>query len=87
MPTLLPAVIRHAASRIAHNALALVSLGFLGLGAAHESPNWGVILSESIRYAERGPWMMLIPTVLLILLGIASALATDTNLSLRRDRH
>jgi hypothetical protein len=86
MPTLLPAVTRHAASRIAHNALALVSLGFLGLGAAHESPNWGVVLSESIRYAERAPWMMFIPTVLLVLLGIASALVTDTNLSLKRNR-
>ncbi len=86
MPTLLPAVTRHAASRVAHNALALVSLGFLGLGAAPDSPNWGVILSESIRYAERGPWIMLIPTVLLILLGIASALATDTDLSLKHDR-
>jgi len=86
MPTLLPAVTRHAASRIAHNALALVSLGFLGLGAAHESPNWGVVLSESIRYAERAPWMMFIPTVLLVLLGIASALVTDTDLNLKRNR-
>ncbi|MDF5819874.1 ABC transporter permease subunit [Corynebacterium felinum] len=84
MPTLVPAVARHAASRIAHNALALVSLGFLGLGAAHDSPNWGMILNESIRYAERAPWMMLAPTVLLILLGIASALATDADISWKK---
>ena len=83
-PTLWPAVVRHAASRIAHNALALVSLGFLGLGAAHDSPNWGKILSESVNYVDRAPWMMLAPTILLILLGVASALTTDTNLALRR---
>lgn len=86
LPTLIPAIVRHAASRIAHNALALVSLGFLGLGAPLESPNWGIILSESIRYIERAPWIMLAPTVLLILLGIASALATDTDVSLRKSR-
>ncbi|MDO4631418.1 MAG: ABC transporter permease subunit [Corynebacterium sp.] len=85
-PTLWPAVTRHAASRIAHNALALVSLGFLGLGAAHDSPNWGKILSESIHYVGRAPWMMIAPTVLLVLLGVASALATDTNLDLRKTR-
>lgn len=80
MPTVVPAVARHAASRIAHNALALAGLGFLGLGAPHDSPEWGVVLSESIRYAERAPWMMAAPTLLLILLGVAAALATDTRL-------
>ena len=80
LPTVVPAVARHAASRIAHNALALAGLGFLGLGAPHDSPEWGVVLSESIRYAERAPWMMAAPTLLLILLGVAAALATDTRL-------
>ncbi|MDO4687037.1 MAG: ABC transporter permease subunit [Corynebacterium sp.] len=83
LPTVVPAVIRHAASRVAHNALALAGLGFLGLGAPHDSPDWGVILSESIRYAERAPWMMLTPTLLLMALGVAAALATDTRITLR----
>ncbi|WJZ02876.1 ABC transporter permease subunit [Corynebacterium freiburgense] len=83
LPTVIPAVIRHAASRVAHNALALAGLGFLGLGAPHDSPDWGVILSESIRYAERAPWMMLAPTLLLMALGVAAALATDTRITLR----
>lgn len=83
LPTVVPAVVRHAASRVAHNALALAGLGFLGLGAPHDSPDWGVILSESIKYAERAPWMMLSPTLLLVALGVAAALATDTNLTLR----
>ena len=36
VPNVLPAVVRHAASRVAHNALALAGLGFLGLGAPHD---------------------------------------------------
>lgn len=83
VPNVLPAVVRHAASRVAHNALALAGLGFLGLGASHDSPEWGVVLSESIRYAERAPWMMAAPTVMLMLLGVAAALATDTTIRLR----
>lgn len=83
VPNVLPAVVRHAASRVAHNALALAGLGFLGLGAPHDSPEWGVVLSESIRYAERAPWMMAAPTVMLMLLGVAAALATDTTIRLR----
>lgn len=83
IPSVVPAVIRHAASRIAHNALALAGLGFLGVGAAHDSPEWGVIVSESIRYAERAPWLMIAPTAMLMLLGVAAALATDTKLQLR----
>ena len=83
VPNVLPAVVRHAASSVAHNALALAGLGFLGLGAPHDSPEWGVVLSESIRYAERAPWMMAAPTVMLMLLGVAAALATDTTIRLR----
>ncbi|MDO5075687.1 ABC transporter permease subunit [Corynebacterium sp.] len=83
LPTVIPAVIRHAASRVAHNALALAGLGFLGLGAPHDSPEWGVILRESIPYVERAPWMMLTPTVALVLLGVTAALATDTKTALR----
>ena len=83
VPNVLPAVVRHAASRVAHNALALAGLGFLGLGAPHDSPEWGVVLSESIRYAERAPWMMAAPTVMLMFLGVAAALATDTTIRLR----
>ena len=83
VPNVLPAVVRHAASRVAHNALALAGLGFLGLGAPHDSPEWGVVLSESIRYAERAPWMMAAPTVMLLLLGVAAALATDTTIRIR----
>ncbi|MDO4909286.1 MAG: ABC transporter permease subunit [Corynebacterium sp.] len=78
LPNLVPALVRHGGSRVAHNSLAIAGLGFLGVGAAHDSPEWGVILSESISYAERAPWMILMPTLYLIWVGIISACATDT---------
>lgn len=80
IPAVSVAVIRHGASRIAHNALAIAGLGFLGVGASHDSPEWGVILSESINYAERAPWMIIVPTFYLIVIGITSAFAADTRL-------
>ncbi|MDO4910403.1 MAG: ABC transporter permease subunit [Corynebacterium sp.] len=79
LPSLVPALVRHGGSRIAHNSLAIAGLGFLGVGAPHDSPEWGVILSESISYAERAPWMIIMPTVYLIWVGIIAACATDTS--------
>ena len=77
LPTTVPAVTRHAVGRIAHNAIALAALGFLGVGAAVGSPDWGVILNEAAGYLERAPWMALGPMVALVSLGVAATVATD----------
>ncbi|MBL3940407.1 ABC transporter permease subunit, partial [Bacteroides thetaiotaomicron] len=68
LPATVPAIIRHAVGRVAHNAIALASLGYLGVGSTVGSPEWGVILNESVRYLERAGWMAAGPTVLLICL-------------------
>ena len=36
-------------------------LGFLGLGAQPPAPDWGVILSEGIRYLKNAPWIAIAP--------------------------
>ncbi|MGV3114505.1 ABC transporter permease subunit [Corynebacterium freneyi] len=77
LPTTVPAVTKHAVTRIAHNAIALASLGFLGVGAAVGSPDWGVILNESTNYLERSPWMAWGPMIGLASLGVAATIATD----------
>ncbi|MEU5756487.1 ABC transporter permease subunit [Streptomyces sp. NPDC047829] len=81
LPAVLPPVLRHALLRLPGVALALASLGFLGLGAQPPSPEWGLLLAENQPYAERAPWAVLAPAAVLALLG---ALAVSAAGGLRR---
>ncbi|WP_220270247.1 ABC transporter permease subunit, partial [Marinitenerispora sediminis] len=74
LPSVLPAVARHALVRLPHVTLALAGLSFLGLGAPHGSPEWGAMLAESIAYAERAPWTVALPAAGLAVLGVAASL-------------
>ncbi|MFF5564708.1 ABC transporter permease subunit [Streptomyces sp. NPDC012623] len=69
LPAVVPPVTRHALVRLPAVALALASLGFLGLGAQPPSPEWGLLLAENLPYAERAPWAVLAPAAVLALLG------------------
>ncbi|MFF7647266.1 ABC transporter permease subunit [Streptomyces canus] len=75
LPAILPSVTKHALLRLPGAALALASLGFLGLGAQPPAPEWGLLLAENQPYAERAPWAVLAPAAALALLG---ALAVST---------
>ncbi|MEU1515973.1 ABC transporter permease subunit [Streptomyces sp. NPDC005811] len=76
LPAVLPPVVRHAVLRLPGIALALASLGFLGLGAQPPSPEWGLLLAENQPYAERAPWAVLAPAAVLALLGALAVTAT-----------
>ncbi len=76
LPAVLPPVVRHALLRLPGVALALASLGFLGLGAQPPSPEWGLLLAENQPYAERAPWAVLAPAAVLALLGALAVTAT-----------
>ncbi|MBQ0825716.1 ABC transporter permease subunit [Streptomyces tagetis] len=75
LPAVLPSVLRHALLRLPGVALALASLGFLGLGAQPPSPEWGLLLAENQPYAERAPWAVLAPAAVLALLGAVAVTA------------
>lgn len=75
LPAVLPPVLRHALLRLPGVALALASLGFLGLGAQPPSPEWGLLLAENQPYAERAPWAVLAPAAVLALLGALAVTA------------
>ncbi|MGW0585013.1 ABC transporter permease subunit [Streptomyces sp. NPDC002920] len=85
LPAVLPPVARHALLRLPGIALALASLGFLGLGAQPPSPEWGLLLAENQPYAERAPWAVLAPAAVLALLGALAVTAAGAGL-LRRSR-
>ncbi|MEV6177366.1 ABC transporter permease subunit [Streptomyces sp. NPDC052015] len=77
LPAVLPPVARHALLRLPGVALALASLGFLGLGAQPPSPEWGLLLAENQPYAERAPWAVLAPAAALALLGALAVTAAS----------
>lgn len=70
LPSLLGPLARHAMLRLPGIALALASLGFLGLGQQPPAPEWGRILAEGMPYVERAPWSVLAPVGALILLSV-----------------
>ncbi|MFG3494686.1 ABC transporter permease subunit [Streptomyces sp. NPDC047928] len=72
LPSVAGPVARHAVLRLPGIALALASLGFLGLGARPPAPEWGLLLDESRAYVERAPWAGLAPAVALAALAALS---------------
>ncbi|MGX1566623.1 ABC transporter permease subunit [Streptomyces sp. NPDC055506] len=86
LPSVAAPVARHALLRLPGIALALASLGFLGLGAQPPAPEWGLLLEESRAYVERAPWAALAPAAALALLaGLAvSGAALTQGRSVRR---
>jgi peptide/nickel transport system permease protein len=73
LPAVVPPVVRNAVVRIPGVALAVASLGFLGLGAQPPSPEWGLLLAEGMSYVERSPWLVAFPVAALASLGVLSA--------------
>lgn len=51
--------------------LEAAALGFLGLGAAAPTPEWGKMLSDSRDYIQSAPWTVLFPgfSIMLVVLG------------------
>lgn len=70
LPAVAGPVARHAAVGLPGIALALASLGFLGLGAQPPAPEWGLMLAESLPYVERAPWAALVPAGMLLLVAV-----------------
>ncbi|HZK61990.1 MAG TPA: ABC transporter permease, partial [Anaerovoracaceae bacterium] len=46
--------------------LSTSALGFLGLGAQPPAPDWGVILSEGVKFIKIAPWISIAPGIALL---------------------
>jgi peptide/nickel transport system permease protein len=83
LPVVVPTIARHAVLRLPGVALALASLGFLGLGAQPPEPTWGLVLAEGIPYVERAPWAVLAPTISLVALAVLAVTLAAGSITLR----
>lgn len=72
LPALCGPLLRHAMLRVPGIALALASLGFLGLGAPPPVPEWGRVLAEGMPYIERAGWSVFAPAAALALLSVVA---------------
>ncbi|MEV2267275.1 ABC transporter permease subunit [Nonomuraea africana] len=77
LPAVAGPVARHAVLRLPAIALAVASLGFLGLGAQPPSSEWGLMLAESLPYVERAPWAALAPAAALAALAALAVTVAD----------
>lgn len=71
LPNIIPSIIVVATVSIPGVLMSTTSLGFLGLGAQAPSPDWGVSLSESIRYIRFAPWLTVFPGIALVFTVLA----------------
>jgi peptide/nickel transport system permease protein len=53
------------------------ALSFLGIGAPLGIPTWGNMLAESRQYLLRAPWLMLVPSLAIILAVVTANLVGD----------
>jgi peptide/nickel transport system permease protein len=70
LPAVLGPVLVYAATRLPSTAHAVAALGFLGLAASHDTPEWGAQLATAVDYLERAPAAAAAPLLGLALLGV-----------------
>jgi peptide/nickel transport system permease protein len=69
LPNTLAPLIVQISLALSWSLLTEASLSFLGLGTQPPAASWGVMLSESRGIAERAPWLMVYPSIA-IMLGV-----------------
>ena len=66
--------------------LAVVTLGYLGLGIQPPAPDWGAMISDGQAFITVHPWLSIIPGIAVILVGVGLSLLGDGLADLQRPR-
>lgn len=77
LPNVLPSVIVLAALSMSTAQLAYASLSFLGLGVSPPQADWGSMLSKARDFVTFAPWLVIFPSVALVLLMLAFNILGD----------
>jgi peptide/nickel transport system permease protein len=76
-PNCLSPLIVQATLGIADTILAAAGLGFLGLGAVPPTPEWGAMMSDSLKYFQLAPYLIFFPGLAVMLTVLAFNLLGD----------
>ena len=66
LPNIIPVLIVTVSMQLPGTIMSTTTLSFLGVGSQAPSPDWGLMVSESINYISRGPWMCIFPGLALV---------------------
>jgi len=77
LPNVVLQAIIYSFSDIVLTLLAIVTLGFLGLGVPPPTPDWGTMIQEGQQYVLTMWYMATIPGLAIVLTGLALALIAD----------
>jgi len=77
LPNCLAPLIVQATLGFSSAILDAAALGFLGLGAQPPTPEWGTMLSGSLDYMQRAPWVVTMPGLAILVTVLAFNLMGD----------
>jgi peptide/nickel transport system permease protein len=66
LPLVLPQLATQAALSVAQAVLSIAALGFLGIGIHPPTPEWGMMIADSVPYLSEAPWAVLAPATVLV---------------------
>ncbi|MDR0648546.1 MAG: ABC transporter permease [Synergistaceae bacterium] len=65
-PNIVPAIVVMASMQLPSTVMSTTALSFLGLGSQPPSPDWGLALSNGMKYITRGQWLSIFPGIALV---------------------
>lgn len=66
LPNIVPALIVMVSMQLPSTVMSTTALSFLGLGSQPPSPDWGLALSNSMKFVNRAPWLSIFPGLALV---------------------
>jgi peptide/nickel transport system permease protein len=77
LPNVITQAIVFATSDIVLCILAIVTLGYLGLGVPPPKPDWGRMIFYGQQYVTTRPWLVIVPGLAIVVTGIGLAMLGD----------
>jgi peptide/nickel transport system permease protein len=66
LPNIVPALVVMVSMQLPSTVMSTTALSFLGLGSQPPSPDWGLALSNGMKYVSRGQWLSIFPGIALV---------------------
>ena len=77
LPNVLPQAVVVLMTDMAGLLVMIVTLGYLGIGIAPPTPDWGMMIAEGQNFMTTAWWLSVLPGLMVVLAGIALSLVGD----------